>query len=471
VLHDFAESSISEGRDIVFIAVDQIGAKSLGELRSEIGIDHELVEVLLNWSGQRRGLLIIDALDAARGDPAVEAFVALVHTIVAARTRWHVVTSIRKYDLRYNQDLQQIFRGDVGTAPGLRDPEFANVRHLNVPLFTDEEMADVRRQSRPLDSLLRIAPPALTDLLRVPFNLRLAADILETGVAPSDLTPIRTQSELLRRYWVHRVAGTRGDLRERIIRKTCELMIQARRLRVERHRLVEPVAAAAFGELLSNQVLVEWQPAGASTPQRQLIAFSHHILFDYAASQLFLPLEPDDLVRLIAADPDVVLMIRPSIVMRFQHLWESDRDGFWRLLFLMCADALVPNIAKVIGAAVAAEAGRLLSDFEPLERALQDVTNPRHATAGTVFRFLVGALTSGPSTAFAGSAAGPTVSSSRYSLRRPARPQPGMPKRCCAKFFRISRYSHRSNSPMQGERRATSWRLPGSKKGAVPGSW
>jgi hypothetical protein len=241
------------------------------------------------------------------------------------------------------------------------------------PLFERIEFTGQRRAYDSPNTVFgrKAVFPAATicpDLLRVPFNLRLAADILETGVAPSDLTPIRTQSELLRRYWVHRVAGTRGDLRERIIRKACELMIQARRLRVERHRLVEPGAAAALGELLSNQLLVEWQPGGASAPQRQLIAFSHHILFDYAASQLFLPPELDDLVRLIAADPDVVLMIRPSIVMRFQHLWESDRGGFWRLLFLMCADAMVPNIAKVIGAAVAAESGRLLSDFEPLVR-------------------------------------------------------------------------------------------------------
>src|SRR5207245_3109372 len=41
VLHDFAESRINEGRDVVFIAVDQIGARSLGELRNEIGIDHD----------------------------------------------------------------------------------------------------------------------------------------------------------------------------------------------------------------------------------------------------------------------------------------------------------------------------------------------------------------------------------------------------------------------------------------------
>ena len=408
VLHDFAESRINEGRDVVFIAVDQIGAKSLGELRNEIGIDHELLQVLINWPGEQKGLLVIDALDAARGDPAATALLALIRAIEMAGTRWQVVASIRKYDLRYNPELRELFRGSLSPAigPDLQDSEFANLRHLNVPLFTDQEMEEVRKQAPSLERLLQIAPQALQDLLRVPFNLRLMADILESGIDVRELRPIRTQSELLNRYWTYRVGGAGGDLRERIIRRTCELMIRARRLRAERQSLVEPGAAAALEELFSNQVLVEWQPSGASVPQRQVVAFSHHILFDFAVSQLFLPPEPDQVVQLIAADPDLVVMIRPSIVMRYQQLWETDRGAFWALLFRMCGDTPIPNIGKVIGAAVAAESGRTVQDFHPLEQALGPPRATR-AAAETVFRHLVGALTAGPATAFAGPNAGP----------------------------------------------------------------
>jgi hypothetical protein len=408
VLHDFAESRINEGRDVVFIAVDQIAARSLGELRNEIGIDHEVLDVLLNWPGEHKGLIVIDALDAARGDPAGTALLSLMRAIGKAGTRWQVVASIRKYDLRYNPGLRELFRGSLAPAigPDLQDSEFANLRHLNVPLFTDEEMDEVRRQAPSLELLLQIAPQALQDLLRVPFNLRLMADILESGVDVRELRPIRTQSELLNRYWAYRVGGAGGDLRERIIRRTCEHMIHARRLRAERPSLVEPGAAAALEELFSNQVLVEWQPSGASAPQRQVVAFSHHILFDFAVSQLFLPPEPDEVVRLIAADPDLVVMIRPSIVMLYQHLWEADRGAFWALLFRICGETPIPNIGKVIGAAVAAESGRTIQDFDPLEQALGSPGATR-AAAETVFRHLIGALTAGPATAFAGPNAGP----------------------------------------------------------------
>ena len=71
VLHDFAESAIDAGRDVVFIAVDQIGATSLGELRNELGLEHELIEILRNWPGHRHGHSGTRCpRRSARGDPA-----------------------------------------------------------------------------------------------------------------------------------------------------------------------------------------------------------------------------------------------------------------------------------------------------------------------------------------------------------------------------------------------------------------
>jgi hypothetical protein len=408
VLHDFVESRLNEGCDVVFIAVDQIGATSLGELRNEIGLEHEIIEVLFNWPGERAGILVIDALDAARGDPASAALLTLIRAIATSGRRWHVVASIRKFDLRYSPGLRELFRGDLNPAipSDLQDGEFAGLRHVSVPLFSNEELDEVRRQASGLDALLRIAPLVLHDLLRVPFNLRLMADILASGADVNELRPIRTQSELLNRYWAYRVAGTGGDLRERILRRVCTLMIEARRLRIERHRIVEPGSEEALKQLFGNQVLVEWQPPSASVPQRQQVAFSHHILFDFAASQLFLPSEPADVAHLLAADPDVILMIRPSIVMRYQLLWDVDRNAFWTLLLGLCGDPQIPPVGKVIGAAVLAQFARNLQDFDAFLQALSK-PGAQQATAETAFRHLVGALTAGPGTAFAGRDAGP----------------------------------------------------------------
>jgi len=184
-------------------------------------------------------------------------------------------------------------------------------------------------------------------------------------------------------------------------------MVEARRLRAERRQVVEPGSAESLQQLLSNQVLVEWQPSTDEVAQRQQLAFSHNILFDFATSLLFLPPESADVVRLLATDPDLTLMIRPSIVMRYQQLWDTNRKAFWALLFGSSGDPSVSAVGKVIGASVLAESARTLQDFDPLIAGLQSGSTPERASAEFAFRHVVGALTAGPATTFAGVQAGP----------------------------------------------------------------
>jgi hypothetical protein len=410
VLHDYCRGLTNEGRNVICLATDQIAAKSLGELRNELGLEHDILDVISNWPGDRTAFLVIDALDASRGDPAGAALVSLMDSVVRKKGRWRVVASIRKYDLRYSPVLRELFRTQItaGVSPEFQDAEFALERHVNVPLFTDTELASVRQQSHPLDQLLATAPTALHDLVRVPFNLRLMADIVHGGINIAELRPIRTQSELLRRFWQHRILGTSdADLRERIIQNACRFMIADRRLRIGRQKIVEPASSAALQALLSGQVLIEWQAHSAAVPDRQIIAFAHNILFDFAASQLFLPREADRVAEVLSRDPDLVLIIRPSFVMRFEQLWREDRIEFWKLLFHVSAAPEIPAIGKLIGVTVLGELGAELDDLEPLITALESSDVNTRQQAETVFRHLVGALTATGISRLAGPNAGP----------------------------------------------------------------
>jgi hypothetical protein len=160
VLHDYCRYLINEGRDVICIATDQIAARSLGELRNELGLEHDILDVISNWPGDRNVFLVIDALDATRVDPAGAALVSLMDSVVRKKERWRVVASIRKYDLRYSPVLRELFRTQVaaGVSPEFQGAEFALERHVNVPLFTDTELASVRQQSHSLDQLLATAP-------------------------------------------------------------------------------------------------------------------------------------------------------------------------------------------------------------------------------------------------------------------------------------------------------------------------
>jgi len=221
--------------------------------------------------------LVIDALDGSRGDPTGSALLAVMQAVMQRNDQWHVAASIRKYDLRYSPVLRELFllQGTTAISAEFQDAEFAIERHINVPLFTDAELAAIREQAPSLDQLLESAPAALHGLLRVPFSLRLMANIVESGVNLADLRPIRTQGELLRRFWPYRVLhASNADLRERVVQQACRLMVTDRRLRVDRQKIVEPGSVSALVALLSGQVLMEWQATSVGAPNRQIISFA-----------------------------------------------------------------------------------------------------------------------------------------------------------------------------------------------------
>lgn len=403
-LYDLAQRLRSEGRDLIFLAVDRIEAQTLPALQTELGIRQDITEILLNWPGTAPAFLIIDALDAARAEPAARTLRDLIRLVVKAKGRWRILASIRKFDLRYSQELQELFRGTTAgkMAPELRLAEFSHLRHLNIPLLTDEELDQIPPQSAELQALIVNAPDQLRDLLRVPFNLRLLGELLGTGVTSAELVPIKTQLELLDRYWSHRIirSDAQGDARESLLRRSCEAMVAARMLRVNRAALADPASSATLNELLSSQVLTEWQPSPATLPDRYVLTFSHHALFDYAVARLLLRGTQEALVRRLVDDRELALVIRPSLLLHFQHLWMRNPDHliFWGTVLQIMAADVVPEIGRLIGPAVAASLARELSELEPLCLALESADEQIKKAAEQTLRHLTGSVIATSST-------------------------------------------------------------------------
>jgi len=396
-LHDFVDAIKQEGRDYVFLAIDRSAARSLGELRAEMGLEHEVTQVLENWPGQQPAFLVIDALDAARGDPAQKMIHDLIRVVVGKNSRWRVVASIRKFDLRYGAEIQELFRGEPPTE--FQDPEFKSIRHLNIPSLSENELVQVVFQSPELHTLISGAPTELRDLLRVPFNLRLLSELLGAGINSCDLMPIRTQLDLLDRYWNKRVIGEDkyGDARDAVLKKACEKMVEARTLSVDRSKVVEPDSSPHIHDLLSNQVLIEWQPGPTARPERYILTFSHHVLFDYAVARFLFRGTTEKFIDHLVKDPELVIVVRPSLLLHFQHQWSSDRghEQFWDLVFRVIQTEGIPEIGKLIGPSVAAELARGMSDLEPLCAALEDPKVDAQKTAEQALRHLIRALLAG----------------------------------------------------------------------------
>lgn len=388
-----------QGYDVICFAVDRLDFTNLSQVQAELGLKHSLTDVIKAWDGNRKGIVLIDALDAARGAAAGEVILALIQELKNG-SRWNVVASVRKWDLRYNPDLRATFRPTVVAhlAAELTDTEFDDVIHVNVPIFSVEELDEICSRSTPLRTLKESANADTIALLRVPFNLRLAAELLDSGMEPAEFSPLRDQVGLLEAYWKRSVAVVpNGDSREQVLRLCLSDMVAKRRLRTSREKAIEGGGTEPLQQLLSLNVLSEWQASSASSPNRQLLAFAHNVLFDFGAEELYLPHEPDDFLALMAAQPDLALLLRPSLHMRFQRLWMTDKAMFWDLTFQLCANQCLPALLQSCPLGIVAQNAKTADDVELLAVQLRLAPADQTPGAARAYRHLVGVLVAGAS--------------------------------------------------------------------------
>ena len=168
-----------------------------------------------------------------------------------------------------------------------------------------------------------------------------------------------------------------------------------RSLRIARSKLIEAAGVAeVLRELLSAGIIQEFRATKTAAVDAARITFSHHILFDYAISRLAMPRIERwlELVRMVADDRELVVAFRPSLVMHFRYTWDADkpdRSLFWELVFALNRAEKIPLVGKIIGATVAVELARQLSDFGPLF-ALLHSKGPERKEACDIVRYLVG---------------------------------------------------------------------------------
>jgi hypothetical protein len=397
--YDTARRLLEQGRDVICFAVDRLDFANLSQVRTELGLQHSLIDIIKAWDGNAKGVILIDALDAARGAAAGEVILSLIQELRTG-SRWNVIASVRKWDLRYNPDLRASFRPTavVHVSPNLTDPEFYDVTHVSVPVFSPEELDTICSGSPALRTLKEGANADTLELLRVPFNLRLAAELLDSGMEPVEFSPLRDQVGLLEAYWKRRVAVVPGgDAREQVLRLCLSDMVANRRLRTSRRKALEGGATQPLEQLLSLNVLSEWQASTASSPDRQMLAFAHNVLFDFGAAELYLPQEPADFLATMAAQPDLALLLRPSLHMRFQRLWMVDKPGFWELTFQLCANESLPALLQSCPLGIVAQNAKTAADVELLAELLRRSPADQPPGAARAYRHLVGVLVAGAS--------------------------------------------------------------------------
>lgn len=381
-LHDLIKLLQNDKRDVFAIAAEQISASSFGDIQRELNLQSPLNNVLMNWRGAERGVVVIDALDAARNPEALKLFIDIARQIIRVSDRWSVVISIRKYDLRHNDTLKSMLpRGQLSE---FIDPEFSTA-HVNIPLLSDEEREQLASLSPKLGALIQKAGPRMRDLLRSPFNIKIAAEIMDTGVDADELTEIDTQIGLLDRYWEARVSdnGADGMARNVLINSIASDMVQSQLLRVAKLAVIKqnPASNDQLVDLLSRSVLCE-------EGQGDFLSFSHHIIYDYAIYRTILRASPDGIKDLLSDNPYLALSVRPSIQMYWQYKWHDDltRKAFWSEIVGIEQDERISRLAKSLGIQIAVESIREPGDITALIDLIKDADTAKADAALAVYK-------------------------------------------------------------------------------------
>jgi nucleoside phosphorylase len=323
VLSRLAHHLIKTGEDVVVLTVDSLGTQP-GAIRDDVVLTKPLLAVLRDWPGESRATLLIDGLDATRGGPLTWLVNLIRHL---GGTRWRTIATMRHFDLRHSSAWTQAFPGaPVSDRPEHRDDDLPGVRHFLLGNFSVDELKKLAKDHPGVGRLIADASDHLIDLILNPFNLRLACELLDTGVSEASLADSRDQLELLQKYWRVRVTQhPSSEARLRVLERLSRAMLKQRTLRTNSRSVPEALLDARTG-LVQDGVLQEL-PGRLKASGSPSLAYSHHILFDYGVAALILTDGDESLLMpRLEQDPNLVLIARPSIDLHLADLWHVDDD-------------------------------------------------------------------------------------------------------------------------------------------------
>jgi hypothetical protein len=176
---------------------------------------------------------------------------------------------IRTFDLRLGEQFKTLFEGAPPSNQYI-DLAFPKVRHIHVPRWSNEELAEVLEKAPMIATAIERAGDRLRDLAGVPFNTRLLADLIGGGLSADAFGDVSLQVQLLALYWQHRVEqyGSGADL--------CLRTAVAQTLARDPHPAVRLAVASRLAMLWNTARVQMWELAdvfGNSEPNRRVLSF------------------------------------------------------------------------------------------------------------------------------------------------------------------------------------------------------
>jgi hypothetical protein len=331
------------------VAAEDFEVRSVDELTSALGFKTDVLPFLESLGGN--AVLIIDGLDALRSEMSQRAFRELIDQVARRVPQCAIVASIRTFDLQQSSELQYLFF-ESRMRPGTRQ-----FRQVIVQPFSETDLGEVVKQIPGLEPLLESSSDEIRELLRNPFNLHLADQLLQRGTEAVELSGIQSQVQLLDKYWGLRVESPHdGYDRKVLLRNVVRQMIDRKALSVPEVCAYTPGLSTVFMKLQSDEILRR----GIT----DRVLFTHNVLFDYAVARLVL--DEEVIFDFIAHDTSRTIFFRPSLSFFFHRLWFGNRGSFWTVALTFFGSEQLPERARVVSAVAIYEAASTDVDLDRL---------------------------------------------------------------------------------------------------------
>lgn len=330
------------------ITAEDFDIRSIDDLATALHFKTDVLTFLRSLGSDP--VLIIDGLDALRGEYSQRAFRELIRRTRQEVPSCSIVASIRTFDLQQSEQLKDLLFGST-------ERSHLPFAEIVVPPFSEKDLLEVTRQVPGIAPLLARADAELVDLLRTPFNLQLAVQLLDAGLAVDELSLMHSQVQLLEKYWRLRVENGASAFDNRaFLRRMVNAMVERKTLSV-----AEGVVSSE-GQTASLVYLQSVEVVRSGVTGR--LAFTHNILFDYSVARLLL--DEKTVFEFMKADPSRTIFYRPALAFFFHHLWFRDRNLFWNVSKAVFSDESLPERARVIPAVTICEATGHLEDLQPM---------------------------------------------------------------------------------------------------------
>jgi len=357
------------GYSVLFLPIDKIIAESDVDLQNELYLKTNIFEYIESdnhVSPSKKGVVIIDAFDAARSGNKRNFYLKLIRKIKAKLgSEWNILVVVRLYDAKKSSELLNIFSNNPATGQMLQLNELKiskeiPCRHVILPELNSDDLNHILAEHPLISKHSSDFNPKLKKLLFNPFYIYLTSQLIQAEKDSIKINSVYSEVQLLDLYWNSKIEYNQLGLSlEILLKEITDKMIST-------HSLSVPISEfAKYSETNRNYLLSSGILTNVGINKNK-IAYTHNILFDYAVSRLVIDDTEKGLKNFILTDKSNTVLLKPSILYYLTKIWYNDKVIFKKICLKLYKDneREISLIGKIMPIQVLVKEADSLEDSE-----------------------------------------------------------------------------------------------------------